>query len=135
MKYYFWIVVLAYSISRGQESFLMESELGKLIVEPVSDTFVVPYGMAFLPNGNILVSDRFHGTIHSLNPTTKKRILIKNVPRVQGQAFGVMMDIALHPDYKKTGWIYFNYTVKNDEVYTLVLDRASIKANVIVDRQ
>lgn len=122
-------------ISLAQQNILLDSELGKLVAEPVSDTFFVPYGMAFLPNGNLLVSDRFYGTIYSVNPTTKKRVLIKNVPKVQGQAFGGMMDIALHPDYKKNGWIYFNYTIKNIEGYTMVLDRARIKANIMVDRQ
>ena len=135
MKYYFWLVVLAYRICQGQESLVLKSELGNLFAEPISDTFMVPYGMAFLPNGNILVSDRFHGTIHSLNPITKKRVLIKNLPKVQGQAFGGMMDIALHPEFKKNGWIYFNYTIKNSEGYTMVLDRARIKANIMVDRQ
>lgn len=135
MKYAFWLIWIANTICLAQSNIFLDSELGKLIAEPVSDTFMVPYGLVFLPNGNMLVSDRFYGTMYTLNPLTKKRTLIKNLPKVSGQAFGGMMDIALHPDYKKNGWIYFNYTIKKDSLYTMVLDRARIKANIMVDRQ
>jgi len=135
MKYAFWFILIGSRICFAQQSIVFDSELGKLIGEPISDTFMVPYGMAFLPNGNILVSDRYHGKMYSLNPLTKKRTLIKNLPKVSGQAFGGMMDIVLHPEYQRNGWIYFNYTIKNEDGYTMALDRARIKANIMVDRQ
>jgi aldose sugar dehydrogenase len=117
------------------QTFIEDSEIGKLHIEAISDTFQVPYGMVFLPNGQLLVSDRPKGKMYLLNPKTRQKREIENLPTVAGKSFGGMMDIALHPNYAKNGWLYFNYTIQTEKGYTMVLDRAKLRGNRLVQRQ
>lgn len=68
-----------------------------------------PWGMAFLPDGRILVTER-PGRLRlvengQLNPNP-----IKGLPSITAEGQGGLLDVALHPDYKKNGWIYFSYS-------------------------
>jgi glucose/arabinose dehydrogenase len=129
---FFGITILSLS---AQNNWVIEAETGKLQLEPVSDTLQIPYGMAFLPDGKMLVSDRPKGIIYLLDPKTKQKTALKNLPKTDGTAFGGMMDVALHPNYPKNGWFYFNYTIKQDGLYKVVLDRAKLKGTSTVNRQ
>ena len=44
--------------TRQKEFFIIESEGIKLKVETVTDSITIPFGMDFLPDGRLLVTDR-----------------------------------------------------------------------------
>jgi glucose/arabinose dehydrogenase len=71
----------------------------------------VPWGMAFLPGGKkALVTER-PGRIRVLDLTTNTLSdPIKGTPVPFVRQDGGYLDIALHPDYAKNGWVYFAYT-------------------------
>ncbi len=67
----------------------------------------VPWGIAFLPNGEILFTERA-GEVkkwHSGKITT-----LTGVPKVYASGQGGMLDIVLHPKYTQNQWIYFTYS-------------------------
>jgi glucose/arabinose dehydrogenase len=68
----------------------------------------VPWGMVFLPDGRILVTER-PGRLRYLDHG-KLSDPIRNTPTVFVRQDGGMLDVALHPDYKKNGWIYLSYS-------------------------
>ncbi|MFP2994499.1 PQQ-dependent sugar dehydrogenase [Spongiivirga sp. MCCC 1A20706] len=73
----------------------------------------IPWGMAFLPDKSMLVTDKSGRLIHFKNG---KKNIIAGIPgdlKVQGQ--GGLLDVELHPDYDKTGWIYLTYASKEGE--------------------
>jgi glucose/arabinose dehydrogenase len=119
----------------AQNQLIVNSEHGQLLLEKVSDTIQVPYGLAFLPNGKMLVSDRPKGLIYLLDPLTKQKKSLKNLPKTDGSAFGGMMDIALHPGYPKKPWLYYNFTILEQGLYKVVLERAQLKGSSLSNRQ
>ncbi len=76
-------------------------------LEPVVSGLSIPWGMVFLPDGSMLITEKSGEIIHF-----KKGIktFIKNVPPVYVRGQGGLLDIKLHPDYEKNGWIYFSYS-------------------------
>jgi glucose/arabinose dehydrogenase len=67
-----------------------------------------PWGMAFLPDGRILVTER----PGRLRVVEDGRILpepVKGLPRIAARGQGGLMDVLLHPDYEHNGWIYMSY--------------------------
>ncbi len=78
----------------------------------------MPFSIALLPDGRILLSERMRG-LSIIGRDGKQSAPITGTPPVyadstiflgQVQGLGWMLDVALHPDYKKNGWIYLHHT-------------------------
>ena len=67
-----------------------------------------PYGMAFLPDGRILVTERA-GRIRLIAGNTLDPEPLSGVPRVLDINMRGMNDIALHPQFASNHWVYFTY--------------------------
>jgi len=88
---------------------VFDSEKQKFRLEVVASGLEVPWGMAFLPDGRLLVTER-PGRLRIIDNGRLLPQPVVGTPRVQvGQDAG-MFDVALHPDYHRNGWIYLSYT-------------------------
>src|SRR5215469_10533999 len=70
--------------------------------------FNYPYALAFLPNGNILVTERA-GRLRIVRDGKLDPEPIAGVPKVVDTRIRGMNDIALHPRFSENHWIYFTY--------------------------
>lgn len=75
--------------------------------ETVAADIAIPWGMTWLPNGAILVTER-SGMLYLIKGQTKTEI--KNVPKVIAKGQGGLLDIVAHKDYAKNGWLYITYS-------------------------
>lgn len=75
-------------------------------VETVIDGMEIPWGMVFLPDGSLLVTEKKGELIHLKDG---KKTKVEGLPKVTVQGQGGLMDIILHPDYEKNGWLYLSY--------------------------
>ncbi|UOB19505.1 PQQ-dependent sugar dehydrogenase [Abyssalbus ytuae] len=75
--------------------------------ETVIDNLSVPWGMVFLPDGSMLVTEQNGELIHFKEGV---KTLVKNVPEVYFRGQGGLLDIELHPKYEENGWIYMSYS-------------------------
>ena len=110
----------------------------KLKIEVVADStkITMPFAMAFLPDGKMLVTNRPDGKIVLLDVITGESDVIKDVPKTLENGGAGMQDIIVHPDYKKNGWIYFSYAeVRQDSLSTLVVDRAKLLDDRMISRE
>ena len=94
-------------------------------VKQVADGFGVPWGMTFLSKNELLITER-SGSIIILNLINSNKTKLKNTPKVMVDGQGGMLDVALSPDYKKSGWIYFTYVKEVYEEGVTVLARAKL---------
>lgn len=74
-----------------------------------------PWGLAFLPDGRMLVTERpgrlrVVGRDGKLDPTP-----VAGLPRVDAQGQGGLMDVVPHPEYASNGWIYWSYAQRDAE--------------------
>ncbi|SES64509.1 PQQ-dependent sugar dehydrogenase [Thalassotalea agarivorans] len=74
-----------------------------------ADGFTIPWGIAQLPDGNLLVTER-QGSLYFVDKATRKKTEVKGVPEVFAKSQGGLLDIKLHPNYRKNGWIYITYS-------------------------
>lgn len=91
----------------------VESEELTFYVQTVAEDLGVPWGMAFLPDGHVLVSQR-NGTLHLFRNGEELDTAVANVPEVWARGQGGLLDMALHPDYEENGWIYMSYSKPGD---------------------
>jgi glucose/arabinose dehydrogenase len=94
----------------------------------------VPWGIAFLPDGRALITDR-PGTLWLLDVRTHGMTRVVGVPAVSDTVDGGLLDIQPHPDYARNGWLYFSYAEKTDTGKATVVERAHLRDGTLVDRQ
>ncbi len=69
---------------------------------------VQPWSMAFLPSGEILVTE-LPGRLRIVRNGVLDPAPIAGTPQVQAQGLGVLEDLALHPRFAENGFVYFTY--------------------------
>jgi glucose/arabinose dehydrogenase len=111
-----------------------DSQLVRYRVEVVGTGVRVPFGMAFLPDSRALVTDR-PGTLWLLDIRTGAMTRVAGVPAVSDSVDGGLLDVEVHPDYTRNGWIYFSYSEKTDTGKATVVERARLRDARLVDRQ
>jgi aldose sugar dehydrogenase len=129
-------VLLMLSVAYAQKKpAVIKTSTTNIVLDTVAKNITIPFGMEFLPDGRMLVSDRSDGKIWLINPDTKTKTALNNLPAVFGDGQAGMMDILCHPDYEKNGWIYFSYSDKKDGLNGTVVERAKLKGNELVNRE
>ena len=84
-----------------------------ITVTTLAEGLVHPWGMAFLPNGDMLVTERAGG-IRRLSKDGNLSGRLANVPAVVAQNQGGMLDIAIDPDFTSNSTVYFCYSKESD---------------------
>ncbi len=75
-------------------------------LQMVVDALDNPWGLAFLPDNSMLITEKGGDLIHFKNGN---KIFISGLPGIDVNGQGGFLDIVLHPDYTQNGWIYFTY--------------------------
>jgi glucose/arabinose dehydrogenase len=68
-----------------------------------------PWGMAFLPNGDMLVTER-PGRLRVLRDGQLDPTPIGGLPPIRAAIIGGLLDVALHPDFDENRLVYFSYS-------------------------
>ncbi len=119
----------------GRKSFTQSTDVVTVIVEEVTNGIAVPFAIDFLPDGTMLVTDRPSGRIFSVDIRSGKKTVIQNAPAVLGEGDGGMLDLRVHPDYDRNGWLYFSFATAKDSLSTMVVERARLDGNKLTDRE
>jgi glucose/arabinose dehydrogenase len=80
----------------------------KIKVETVASGLEHPWGLQFLPDGRLLVTER-PGTMRLVTKDGKLSEPIDGVPEVAAVGQGGLLDVLLAPDFADSGTIYFSY--------------------------
>lgn len=103
-------------------------------ISVVAQNLEIPWGLAFLPNESILVTER-PGTVKLIekNGNVKE---VSQLPNVKHIGEGGLLGIALHPDFSLNNYVYLYYTYEssgNDTLNRVV--RMTYKENSLTDEK
>jgi glucose/arabinose dehydrogenase len=110
---------------------VIDSSAHRFRVETVADGLDHPWGIAKLPDGDFLITER-RGTLQRIAADGKKTE-IGGVPRVSARGQGGLLDIALHPDYAENGWVYFAYSKPAGDGSLTAIARAKLQDDRLTD--
>ena len=106
-------------------------------VETFIDGFDIPWGMVFLPNQNLIVSDR-NGSLWLVDYKEKSKTKISGVPNVRYKGQGGLLDVEIHPDFINNNYIYIGFTdylnSKKNRTFTSII-RARLKNISLTDQK
>ena len=81
----------------------------KVEVDVVVSGLNHPWGMAFLPDDRILITERNTGNLYVLDTAHTLSMPLKGVPEVWAQGQGGLMDVALDPAFGDNRYVYLSY--------------------------
>lgn len=108
---------------------LHDSEHYTLRITPIASGLEYPWGMDFLPNGDILVTER-EGRLRIIKQGKLQKQPIKGLPEniiVAGQ--GGVLDVAIHPYFNENKLIYISYAGRGVGGAGTEILRAQLNAN------
>ncbi len=116
-----------------KSSDVIQSEEMNFKIETLVDGIGIPWGISFLPNDDILLTER-SGILHRYN-ADEGLVKIEGAPAVIDKGQGGLMDVDVHPKFEDNGYIYLTYSKKddNDNKYTTAVWRAKLDHARLVD--
>ncbi|MAP80765.1 MAG: hypothetical protein CL526_06720 [Aequorivita sp.] len=108
----FLVVIVSCAQPKKKEDVALKTKPQSYNIEPVVKGLTIPWGMTWLPDESMLITEKDGRLIHFKNG---KKTEIANVPEVYNSGQGGLLDIELHPNYNENGWIYMTYASKEGE--------------------
>jgi len=93
-----------------------------------------PWGMAFLPDGRLLITER-PGRLRIFANGRLERAPVGGLPKVYARGQGGLLDICLHPDFVRNARLYLTYSGEGEGGAATVLARAEFRNNALVGVQ
>lgn len=91
-----------------------QSEQHDFRVETLAEGLQNPWGLAFLPDGGILITERA-GRLRLFKDGALQAEPVAGVPEVSARGQGGLLDVALHPDFADNGLVYLSYAGSGDD--------------------
>ncbi|ADH89665.1 glucose sorbosone dehydrogenase [Ancylobacter novellus DSM 506] len=92
----------------AQQPARISSSAGPLSVETVASGLENPWGLAFLPDGRMLVTER-PGRLRIVSRSGTVSAPVAGLPPVYATGQGGLLDVALAPDFASSGKIFLSY--------------------------
>ncbi|MCZ6525758.1 MAG: PQQ-dependent sugar dehydrogenase [Gammaproteobacteria bacterium] len=109
------IYLLTFQVS-ALSTEIINTEKHNIRIELLVSGLQHPWGMAFLPNGNILVTERA-GRLRLIKNNKLLDAAVSGLPRIKQHGQGGLLGIALHPQFEKNNWVYLAYAGKGKGGY------------------
>lgn len=90
------------------ETDTLQTELLTIKLDTIVSGMVQPWGMVFLPSGDMLVTEQ-SGAMYRIDKGSNK-IPVSGVPESKYRGQGGLMDLELHPDFEDNNWLYVSYS-------------------------
>lgn len=104
-------------------------------VTVVTKDLTYPWGLAFLPDGTALITERL-GTLRMVKSGMLTETPISGVPKVfTGTALAGLMDVAIHPQFAQNRWVYLTYSKPTQQGATVALARGRLDGNSLSEVQ
>ena len=102
------LAALVASPAASQET-VLKSALHDYRIVTVAEGLVNPWSMAFLPNGDVLVTER-PGRLRIIRGGKLLAAPVVGVPEVVSRGQGGLLDVVLHPNFASNKLVYLSYS-------------------------
>jgi glucose/arabinose dehydrogenase len=100
----------------GDGPFVFDTaEQHKIRIVVVTKALVKPWSLAFLPNGDMLVTELQKGQLRIIRNGVLDPTPVSGVPRSAAVSLGGLMDVVLHPRFADNHFIYLTYSKPDDK--------------------
>ena len=127
-------LLLVGSNTQAQTSVSSPSSLGPLRVATLVKNLNHPWGMAFLPDGRLLITER-PGRLR-IYANGKLSAPVSGIPDVYANGQGGLLDVEIDPDFAKNRFVYLSYSeAGTDGLAGTVVMRGKLNGNALQNAQ
>ncbi len=128
-------LMMAWSFSAAAQPQTVKSEKHDFRIVTLVRGLQNPWSIAFLPDGRMLVTERagrlrIVGKDYKLDPKP-----VEGLPEIVASGQGGLLDVVLHPQYDKNGWIYWSYNAPGTGGWGTALARGKLEGQRMTDVQ
>lgn len=81
----------------------------RFVVSPIAKELKLPWALAFLPDGRLLVTEKHAGKLLVLSSSGQRQAEVAGIPQVDGRDQGGLLSVALAPDFSKQKRVFISY--------------------------
>lgn len=111
-----------------------DTQTGRLKAQEIVSGLEHPWGLAFLPGGGMLVTER-PGRLRQVSPEGKLSEPLKGVPQVHAQGQGGLLDVALHPGFAENRLVYLTFAEAGEGGAGTAVARGRLEEGGLADVQ
>lgn len=89
---------------------VLRTEAYAVTVTAVADGLKAPWGLALLPGGDTLVTEKTSGTLRVIRNGRLLAAPVDGVPTVAARGQGGLLDVAAHPDFARNRLVYLTFS-------------------------
>jgi glucose/arabinose dehydrogenase len=108
------------------------TEKAEFRVRPIADGLEHPWGLAFLPDGQMLVTER-PGRLRYVSAQGLDPEPIEGLPAIKPYGQGGLLDVALHPRFSDNHWVYLSYAGGGEDGVGTEVARGRLNGHRIED--
>lgn len=109
-----------------------QSELHDFRVVTVADGLSHPWGLAFLPDGGMLVTER-DGRLRVVRDGELQSTPVAGLPEIAVAGQGGLLDVTLHPAFEDNRWVYLSYAASGEGGYGTEVARGRFRDGALED--
>lgn len=128
-----FFIMLLLSLTALAQKPTVRTDAGDIEIHKIVENLDHPWGMAFLPDGRLLVTERA-GTLRILEKDTTLSAPLSGTPEVFAQGQGGMLDVALHPNFAENNYVYLSFAEPGaNNTASTALGRGKLVGNSVED--
>ena len=115
-------------VASGATAQTVKTEMHGVRSSVVVSGLAQPWGMAWLPDGRLLITEK-RGTLRMVREGRLLPDPVAGLPKSAEHGQGGLLDVAVHPDFAKNGWIYWSYNGEQDGQHGTEVARGRLSAD------
>jgi len=129
-----WLGLAGMVMAPGAPADMVRTQEQDLRLVKVTGGLEHPWGMAFLPDGRLLVTER-PGRLRIVESGRLLPQPVAGLPAIAQNGQGGLLDVALHPRFSENGWVYFSYAARGEGGVGTEVARGKLAGNRLTDVQ
>ena len=131
MKHFWFILFLLFIVACENKDADDKTPVEQdVVLETLVTDLTNPWGLVFLTDGSLLITERPGQILHYDNGTVK---IVGGVPDIISIGQGGMLDIVAHPNFADNKLIYFTASVGSAAAFSTALFKAKFESNQLKD--
>jgi aldose sugar dehydrogenase len=132
MQKLFLTVTMLATLSTAVQATTLTTEKTKLQIDTLTSGLNHPWGMAFMPDGSMLVTER-NGTLQHVSADGKNKTPISGLPAIDARGQGGLLDVLLAADFTSSKQLYFSFSEPAGEENSTAVASATLNGDKLTN--